>query len=130
MDNTTGGIFLSLFFLVFIGMFVIAFAGMWKMFEKAGHPGWAALIPIYNMFLLIRIAGKPDVWIVFMFIPVANLIIGILIAIEVAKRFGKGTGFGVGMILLPVVFYPILGFGDAVYQPAQIQGGQPLPRPA
>jgi len=109
------GILTALFFLVFIAIFVVAIAGMWKMFEKAGQPGWGCLIPIYNIVLMVRIAGKPDIWILFMLIPLVNLVFSILLAIEIAKRFGQGTGFGIGLILLPIVFYPILGFGDARY---------------
>ena len=104
-----------LFFLICIGIFVVAVAGMWKMFEKAGQPGWACLIPIYNIILLVRIAGKPDIWILFLLIPIVNFVFSILLAIEIAKRFGQGTGFGIGLIILPMIFYPILGFGDARY---------------
>src|SRR5579864_2375630 len=127
MDNTgavTAGIAGLLFFLVFIGLLVVALAGMWKMFEKAGQPGWACLVPIYNIFILVRIVGKPDIWVLFMLIPFVNFIIGILLAIEVARVFGKGTGFGIGLIFLPMIFYPILGFGDARYLGPQAQGGQ------
>jgi hypothetical protein len=114
MDNIGSLIFL----LLCVGVAVAAIAGMWKVFEKAGHPGWGCLIPVYNMILMVRIAGKPDIWILFMFIPLVNFVIAILLAIEIAKRFGQGTGFGVGLVFLPMVFYPILGFGDARYQGA------------
>ena len=111
------------------GMFVLAFivlilASIWKVFTKAGKPGWACIVPIYNVIVLLEIAGKPLWWILLMFIPLVNLVIGILVAIEIAKKFGQTAGFGVGLALLPFIFYPILGFGEARYQP------EAIPRPA
>ena len=126
MDNLLAG----LFFLGFIGVFVLAFAGMWKMFEKAGNPGWTSLIPVYNMILLVRMAGKPDIWILYMFIPFANIIFGILVVMDVAKKFGQSSAFGLGMIFLPMIFYPILGFGDARYLGVPNQSVMHYPNPA
>jgi len=83
---------------------------------KAGEPGWAVLVPIYNIIVLLKIAGKPTWWFLLFLVPVVNLVIGIMVAIAVAENFGKSTGFGIGLALLPFVFYPMLGFGDAVYQ--------------
>ncbi|MBI5759004.1 MAG: signal peptidase I [Planctomycetales bacterium] len=87
----------------------------WKMFEKAGKPGWASLVPIYNVIVLLEIAGKPIWWIVLLMIPCVGFVVAILVFIEIAKSFGKGTGFAIGLILLGIVFFPILGFGDAKY---------------
>lgn len=105
-------------------IFVIAmFAGMWKVFEKAGMEGWKGIIPIYNVYLMItEIAKKPAWWIVLLFVPIANLVIMILVCIEVAKAFGKSTGYGVGLALLGFVFFPLLGFGDAVYTELGTEG--------
>jgi hypothetical protein len=91
--------------------------GMWRIFEKAGEPGWMSIIPILNIFILLKIAGKPGWWILLFFIPFVGIIIAILVWIDVAKNFGKGGGFVVGLILLPFIFIPILGFGDARYDP-------------
>lgn len=99
-----------------IAIFLIA--SLWKVFTKAGHPGWACLVPIYNIIVLLKIANKPAWWLVLMFIPIANFIVAILVAINVAKSFGKGTGFGLGLAMLPVVFYPVLAFGDSRYSAA------------
>ncbi len=97
-------------------LMILAFAGMWKTFEKAGMKGWKGIIPVYNMYILItEIAKKPWWYLLLLFVPIANLVIMIIVGIEVAKAFGKGTGFGVGLALLSFVFYPLLGFGDAVY---------------
>ncbi len=93
-------------------------AGFWKVFTKAGHPGWASIIPIYNAYILLKIAGKPGWWLLLLLIPIVNIVIGIIVALEVAKAFGKGAGFGIGLALLGFIFYPILGFGSATYQGA------------
>lgn len=98
-------------------LMILAFAGMWKTFEKAGMEGWKGIIPIYNMYLLItEIAKKPWWYLLLLFVPIANIIIMIIVSIEVAKAFGKTMGFGIGLALLSFIFYPLLGFGDAVYQ--------------
>ncbi len=107
-----------------IALLVLLFAGMWKVFQKAGKPGWAAIIPIYNIIVLLQITGKPLWWIVLYFVPFVNLVAVVLVSIELAKRFGKGLGFGIGLVFLPFVFYPILGFGDATY------GAAPAAAPA
>ena len=91
-------------------------AGFWKMFVKAGQPGWAAIIPIYNSYIMCKIAGRPGWWVILLLIPYLNLIFWIIILLDLAKSFGKGIGFAVGMILLSFIFIPILGFGDAEYQ--------------
>lgn len=109
--------FLALIFiLVFLA--VEAFL-LWKVFTKAGHPGWACLIPIYNTYILIKIAGKPGWWLILLFIPLVNLIISIILQIEIAKAFGKGVGFALGLIFLGIIFYPILGYGSAQYKGTQ-----------
>ena len=103
-------------YVIYAALIIFVFAGWWKAFEKAGQPGWAAIVPIYNVYILTKIAKKPGIWVLFLFIPIVNLVIMILLSIEVARQFGKGTGFGVGLALLGFVFWPILGFGDAKYQ--------------
>lgn len=94
---------------------VLAIAGMWKVFVKAGKPGWAAIIPIYNAVVLLEIAGKPIWWIILLLIPCVNVVVAFIVMIALAERFGKGAGFGIGLALLGFVFFPILGFGDARY---------------
>ncbi|HET8645673.1 MAG TPA: DUF5684 domain-containing protein [Vicinamibacteria bacterium] len=113
-----GGIVGLLFMAVWLGLTALVIAGFWKTFVKAGEPGWAILVPIYNVIVLLKIAGKPAWWFLLFLVPLVNLVIGIMVAVEIAGNFGKGTGFGVGLALLPFVFYPMLGFGDAVYQGA------------
>src|ERR1700722_3077522 len=102
--------------LFFIVVVVVSIAGLWKTFEKAGKPGWAAIVPIYNMIVLLEIAGKPIWWILLLFIPCVNIVVLVLVCIDLAKNFGQGAGFGIGLWLLPFIFYPMLGFGSAKYQ--------------
>ncbi len=102
--------------LIYLAVIVVIIAGMWKTYAKAGQPGWASIIPIYNMYVLCLMAGRPGWWLILMLIPFVNLIVLAIISIDVARAFGKGTGFGIGLWLLSFIFYPILGFGDAQYQ--------------
>lgn len=112
-----GGSLAGLFFMfLMLALMIFVIAGVWKTFEKAGKPGWGALIPIYNLILLLQIADKPLWWIILFFIPLVNIIVSILLPIEIATKFGKGVGFGLGLAFLGFIFYPILGFGDAKYQ--------------
>ena len=104
-----------LFLLCYLAVIVFVIAAFWKVFSKAGHPGWAAIIPIYNIYIMLKIADRPGWWLLLFLIPLVNLIIAILVAIDIAKSFGKGTGFGLGLAFLGFIFYPILGFGSATY---------------
>ena len=94
---------------------VIEIVGAWLMFEKAGEPGWAVIIPIYNLLIAIKIAGKPWWYILLLMIPVVNIVIIIISLDGLSKNFGKSTGFTVGLFFLRWIFIPILGFGKAVY---------------
>lgn len=102
----------------FLYMAVIVFYlfCMWKIYVKAGKPGWAAIIPIYNVLVQLEIVGRPWWYLLLLFVPVVNFVIGIMIIFDLAKVFGKGTGFGFGLLLLSFIFIPILAFGDAQYQ--------------
>src|SRR5262245_15799552 len=107
-DGSGGGSTVVL--LVELVLAVLIIAGLWGTFAKAGKPGWAAIIPIYNAVVLLEIAGKPIWWVLLLLIPCVNFIVSILVAMDVAKNFGKGAGFGLGLAFLPFIFYPILGF--------------------
>ena len=103
-------------YLVFVlAIAVVMLISMWKVFSKAGQPGWAILVPIYNLITLLKVVRKPVWWILLMFIPFVNFIIVILIYLELAKVFGKDTGFGLGIVFLPIIFLPMLAFGDSKY---------------
>jgi hypothetical protein len=105
-----------IFWICYFVVIILLIAAMWKVFSKAGQPGWACIIPIYNIYVLCKIAGRPGWWVLLMLIPFVNFIILIIIDIDIAKAFGKGVGFGIGLVLLPFIFFPILGFGSAQYQ--------------
>lgn len=107
---------MAVLIIVYIAIIVVVIAGLWKAFEKAGAPGWAAIIPIYNLYIMTKMAEKPAWWIVLMLIPIVNIIVLILISMPIAKKFGKSEGFGIGMAILSFIFWPILGFGDATWQ--------------
>jgi hypothetical protein len=89
--------------------------GQWKVFVKAGQPGWACIIPIVNIYFMTKIGGKPGWWTLLCLIPFVNIIFIIWIINMVSKSFGKDEGFTVGLILLSFIFWPILGFGNARY---------------
>jgi uncharacterized membrane protein YoaK (UPF0700 family) len=103
-------------FIVVILVFVVfMIAAMWKIFEKAGQEGWKCIIPIYNMYVLLKIVGKPGWWLILFLIPIVNYVFIIWTYNMLSKSFGKDEGFTVGLILLGIVFFPILGFGSSVY---------------
>jgi hypothetical protein len=121
MEHTSWavGLLVGLFFFaIWLAVVVLTIAGLWKVFSKAGQPGWAVLIPIFNFYVLLKVAGKPGWWLILLLIPLVNVAIAILTLVAVCERFGKGGGFAVGLIFIPFIFYPILGFGDALYTPA------------
>jgi len=101
--------------LLYLVILVIVIAGYWKVFEKAGKPGWAAIIPIYNIIVLLEIVGRPIWWIILLLIPFVNFIVLIMLVHGLSTSFGKGVGYTLGLIFLPFIFMPILGFGDATY---------------
>jgi hypothetical protein len=109
-------ILLVIWILFVLALTVVLIVSQWKIYEKAGKPGWACIIPIYNTIVLLEIVGKPWWWILLMLIPVVNIIFVIWMTNLLSKSFGKDEGFTVGLILLSIVFYPILGFGSAKYQ--------------
>ena len=118
-DNTAGnaaaGAAFGVIGLVWLAVVLLMVAALWKIFAKAGEPGWAAIVPIYNLLVILKIVGRPVWWIVLLLVPFVNLIVAFVLAFDLAKAFGKGAGFALGMIFLGPIFYPILGFGDAKY---------------
>ena len=101
--------------IICIGIAILEIVALWFIFEKAQEPGWAAIIPIYNLLIVIKIAGKPWWWILIALIPIVNLIFYILVLDGLAKSFGKTSSFTVGLFFLRFIFLPILGFGNAQY---------------
>lgn len=97
-------------FVLYAIIIIACIASIWTLYEKAGKPGWAAIIPIYNQVVMIEIIGKPWYWILLMFIPLVNVIIGIWSLNLFIKSFGKSEGYTIGTILLPFIFLPLLAF--------------------
>lgn len=118
-----GGAIVGLITLVIqLAIFGAVIAGMWKMFVKAGQPGWAAIVPIYNQYVLTQIVGRPILWFILMFVPCVNIVALFLVTQDLAKSFGKSSGFGIGLFLLSPIFIPMLGFGDAQYGGPSFKG--------
>lgn len=111
MQNNISGWFFFLAFCATVFMFVT----MWRVFAKADQPGWGVLIPIFNLYIMLKIAGKPGWWLIFFLIPVINIVVQIVMAIDIARNFGRGGWFAAGLIFFPIIFFPILAFGNAEY---------------
>jgi hypothetical protein len=114
-DTSGGGIAGALGGIIGLIVAVIVIAGLWKIFSKAGKPGWAAIIPIYNLIVLLQIVGRPLWWIILFLIPFVNFIAAIILYMDLAKSFGKGGLYGILMLILPFIFIPMLGFGSDQY---------------
>lgn len=112
-----------IYFVIMLALTILLIVANWIIYEKAGKAGWACIIPIYSTIVLLEIVGKPIWWIVLMFIPIVNIVFAIWMTNLLSKSFGKSEAFTVGLIFLPVIFYPILGFGQAKYEgPAGTEG--------
>lgn len=109
-------------FLIYAAVIVLMYASLWKIFTKAGKPGWAAIIPIYNYIVYLEVVGKPWWWLFLFCIPFVNFIFLIWALNLLSLSFGKTTGFTIGLLILPIIFFPVLAFGDAAYKaPAGLQ---------
>jgi len=122
---------ITTYLVIVIPIVLIAIVAIWRVFTKAGQPGWAVLIPFYNLYVYSQVVKRPGWWMLLYFasiIPVvgslAVLFVSIIDSLRLAKLFGKSSGFGVGIILLGVVFLPILAFGDADYDETRVLEGE------
>ncbi len=98
-------------------LILAALTGAWNVFEKAGRAGWEALVPIYNIYVLTQITGQPWWLVILAVIPLVNIFAMAFLYLNLAQRFGLGLPFAAGLLFLPFIFFPILGFGEAVYTP-------------
>jgi len=115
IESAAGG---GIFTIIWLAFTILMIVSMWKIFTKAGKPGWASIIPFYNLFVMLEIAGKPGWWILLiLFVPIANIIFLIMMIAGIAANFGKGIGYVLGFIFLPIIFFPMLAFGSAQYKP-------------
>ena len=103
-------------YVISLAISVLAIVAMWKIFTKAGKPGWASIVPVYNIIVLFQICGMNPLLILLLLIPIANIIVYIMALIKLAGKFGKGGGFAAGLIFFNFIFMLILAFGDAEYQ--------------
>lgn len=111
------GLFSGGVMLFFLAIFAVVVIGLWKLFEKAGEPGWAAIIPIFNIIVMLKIAGRPAWWVILYFIPLVNIVATIVVAIDIAKAFGQSAVFGFFLnFLFGGIGYLILGFGNYQYR--------------
>lgn len=115
-SSSGGGASAVFLIILYVAIAVIAIAGMWKTFSKAGQPGWAALIPILNIIVLIKLVKRPIWWIILMIIPCVNIVVGIILLWDLVKAFGKGAGMFILFLLLGPIGWLVLGFGKAEYQ--------------
>jgi ABC-type sugar transport system permease subunit len=122
-DGSDMGILLTLYVAGVIVFGIPAIVGLWKMFQKAGYPGWAAIVPVYNFIIYLKMVGRPTWWlalILLTLIPFAGVVVaivlGIILANDMAKSFGKDASYTVLLFLVPFIGYPMLGFGKAEYK--------------
>ena len=108
-------IFFIFIMLTVIVISILIILGQWKAFKKANKPGWAAIVPIYNYIVMLEIAELPLWYLALYFIPIANIYAQVMTYIEFAKKYGESAGFAIGMMFLPYVFFPLLGFGNYKY---------------
>lgn len=134
-DSSSAGALAGLFAIIMamlipiIIVTVITIIGQWKVFTKAGKPGWACIIPIYNLIVMLEIVGKPLWWVILFFIPCVNIIFLVWTFNLLSKSFGQSEGFTIGLLLLGFIFWPILGFGNYQYLgPSAAEAGGLRPR--
>ena len=111
----SSGAFIGIGIVIYVAIVVFLIAALWLVFAKADRPGWAAIIPFYNYYTLLKVVGRPGWWLILYLIPIVDIVVYIIVAIDLAKSFAKGAAFAAGLIFLPFIFIPILGFGPAPY---------------
>ena len=105
--------------IICIAIAVLMIVAWWKIFTKAGRPGWASIVPFYNLYVEFEIAGMNGWLFLLLLVPIANIVILIMLYIKLAQVFGKDAGFTIGLIFLNMIFLLILAFGSAQYQGLQ-----------
>ena len=113
--SSAAGAVLAVVYVVLAAFAIFEIAAFWRIFTKAGRSGWASIVPVYNAYVVLKIAGRPGWWILLCIIPFVNVVIAIIAIHELSKSFGHGGGFTLGLLCLPMVFYPLLAFGSDRY---------------
>jgi hypothetical protein len=106
----------GILWIVYLAIVVAVIAAWWMVFTKAGEAGWKSIIPIYNIIVILKIVGREWWWVLLMLIPIVNIFVWIIVSLDLAKSFGRSTGFGIGLAFLSPIFGLILGFGSDTYQ--------------
>jgi hypothetical protein len=112
-DPAVAGILMVIIAIVFaisLALGAIMIISMWRLYTKAGRPGWASIVPFYNQIVMIKIIGRPLWWFAMMFVPFANIVFSVMIMLEFVKSYGKDTWFGVASLFFPYVIFPIMAF--------------------
>jgi hypothetical protein len=99
-----------------VALCVLLVSAQWTVFAKAGQPGWAVLIPIYGQIVMARVAGKPGWMGLLLFLPFINVLALFALSMSIARRFGRGPLFGLGLTFASPIFTPILAFGGSRYR--------------
>ena len=115
VSNAAAAGVLIVYYLIIIAVAVLVLVSWWKIFVKAGKPGWAAIVPFYNMYCMYSISFGNGWLFLLGFVPCVNIVVQIIMYVKLSQAFGKSGGYAVGLIFLPVIFLPMLGFGDADY---------------
>ena len=121
-SSGTGGAGIGILIVVYVAIYIIFALGMYGSFKKAGEPGWAAFIPFYNWWVIVKISGRPQSWFWFIFLNVIPfvgwigfLVVAIIVLNDVSRSFGHGGAFTVGLVLLGPIFWYILWLGPSRY---------------
>jgi uncharacterized protein DUF5684 len=115
LDDTTGSTSTLISLVIFLVILLFYLVATWRIFTKAGKPGWAVIIPIYSTIVMLGIVGRPWWWLLLLLIPFVNIVIGIIIINDLSKSFGHGLGYTLGLLFLSIIFIPVLGYGGSRY---------------
>lgn len=115
--TTSGGEMSPVISIIYLAVIVIYLVALWKVFSKAKKPGWAAIIPFYNIYVLLKIVGRPGWWLILYFIPLVNIIVHLIVSLNLAKSFKRSDAFGIFLLwLFPIIGFLILGYGKSSYK--------------
>lgn len=131
MDPAFVGVMIAVYVVIMI-LTVILIISQWKLFAKAGKPGWASIVPIYNFIVMLEIVGRPVWWVALLFVPFVNIVIEIMLILDLAKAYGKSSGYGVLMLLFPYIMFPVLAFSKDTKYVGPVAAGvvpQPMAQP-
>lgn len=112
--NAAAAVFFGIYFLALFAVTIVSIIGLWHIYKKAQKPGWAAIVPIYNMIVWCDIVGRPRWWVALLFVPFVSIVISVILSLDLAKSFGKSDGYGALVFFFSFVMYPIMGFSKDI----------------